>query len=74
MDPGNPTLIKLLLKELEPTDGTSQVNGQILYTMKRRKYRSTAVGSVLYSRTSVCSKDRNVFENVALLSASSNAP
>ena len=62
---GKLTLIKLLLKELEPTSGTIKVNGQILNKMKRwrvPKYRR-GVGVVFQDFRLL--KDRNVYENVA---------
>ena len=62
---GKSTLIKLLLKELEPTSVTIKVNGQILNKMKRwrvPKYRR-GVGVVFQDFRLL--KDRNVYENVA---------
>jgi len=62
---GKSTMIKLLLKELEPTEGTITINGKVLGKIRRRqipKFRRN-IGVVFQDFRLL--KDRNVYENIA---------
>lgn len=62
---GKSTMIKLLLKELEPSEGTIYVHGKNLGKIRRRqipKFRRN-VGVVFQDFRLL--KDRNVYENIA---------
>ena len=62
---GKSTMIKLLLKELEPSEGTITVDGKVLGRIKRRqipKFRRN-IGVVFQDFRLL--KDRNVYENIA---------
>ena len=62
---GKSTFIRLLLKELEPTEGSIEINGQDIGNLRRKqipKFRRN-IGVVFQDFRLL--KDRNVYENVA---------
>lgn len=62
---GKSTFIKLLLKELDPTEGNIIVNGRSLNRLSRRKIPKYRRGVGVVFQDFRLLKDRNVFENVA---------
>ena len=71
---GKSTMIKLLLKELEPTEGVIWINGKNLGKIRRRhipKFRRN-IGVVFQDFRLL--KDRNVYENVAFAQRVVEAP
>ena len=62
---GKSTIIKMMLKELEPTSGKIVINGKNLARLKRRKVPMLRrdIGVVIQDFRLL--KDRNVYENVA---------
>lgn len=71
---GKSSFIKLLLKEIEPTDGEIYVNGNNLTMLKRNKiaiYRRS-IGVVFQDFRLL--KDRNVYENIVFAQRAVEAP
>lgn len=62
---GKSTLIKLMLKELEPTEGEIIVNGQNLGGLKRKKVAKFRRNIGVVFQDFRLLPDRNVYENIA---------
>lgn len=62
---GKSTLIKLLLRELLPTDGTITVNGMNVAKLRRRKIPKFRRNIGVVFQDFRLLKDRNVYDNVA---------
>ena len=62
---GKSTLIKLIMKELAPTEGTIIVNGQNLNRMKHRHIATYRRGIGVVFQDFRLLKDRNIYENIA---------
>ena len=62
---GKSTLIKLIMKELNPTEGTIIVNGQNLNRMKHRNIAKYRRGLGVVFQDFRLLKDRNIYENIA---------
>ena len=62
---GKSTLIKLLLRELLPTDGTILVNGMNVAKLRRRKIPKFRRNIGVVFQDFRLLKDRNVYDNVA---------
>lgn len=62
---GKTTFIKLLLKEIDPTEGSLTINDQKLDRMPRRKIPKYRRGIGVVFQDFRLLKDRNVYENVA---------
>ena len=62
---GKATLIRLIMKELNPTEGTIIVNGQYLNRMKHRHIAKYRRGLGVVFQDFRLLKDRNIYENIA---------
>ncbi|MDD2970620.1 MAG: cell division ATP-binding protein FtsE [Lachnospiraceae bacterium] len=71
---GKSTLIKLLLRELTPTEGRIVVNGTDVEKLKRRKVPKFRRNMGVVFQDFRLLKDRNVYENVAFAQRIIQAP
>ena len=71
---GKSTLIKLLLRELTPTEGEISVNGTDLVRIKRRKVPKFRRNLGVVFQDFRLLKDRNVYENVAFAQRITQTP
>lgn len=71
---GKSSLIKLLLKEIEPSSGNIFVNGKELTRLKRRQVPKHRRGIGVVFQDFRLLKDRNVYENVAFAQRIIEAP
>ena len=62
---GKSTLIRLIMKELTPTEGTIIVNGQNLNRMRRKHVAKYRRGLGVVFQDFRLLKDRNIYENIA---------
>ena len=62
---GKSTLIRLIMKELTPTDGTIIVNGQNLNRMRRKHVAKYRRGLGVVFQDFRLLKDRNIYDNIA---------
>ena len=62
---GKSTIIKLLLKELEPTEGTITINEKVLSKIKRKQVPKFIRNVGVVFQDFRLLKDRNVYDNIA---------
>lgn len=62
---GKSTLIGLIMKELEPTEGTIVVNGQDLKRLRHRQIPKFRKGIGVVFQDFRLLRDRNIYENIA---------
>ena len=62
---GKSTIIKLLLKELEPTEGTITINEKVLSKIKRKQVPKVRRNVGVVFQDFRLLKDRNVYDNIA---------
>lgn len=71
---GKSTLIRLIMKELTPTEGTIIVNGQNLNRMRRKNVAKYRRGLGVVFQDFRLLKDRNIYENIAFALRVTEAP